>query len=108
LLQAKGTWTAHIAICVSECLPELNCHLFYYCISGFSLALNRTLSGLGREGKAIAVGRVCLPPPSTEGTNLSGAGLPLGILWQLFVSPVTIDLLTVTPAPGYGHIGIIN
>lgn len=58
LLQAKATWTAHIAICVSHCLPELNCHYF---ISGLSLALNRTLSGLGREGRDIAVGPVCLP-----------------------------------------------
>lgn len=44
--------------------------------------------------------------------NLSGAGLPQGILWQLFVSPVIIDPLTVTLAPGYGHtetiIGIGN
>lgn len=26
--------------------------------------------------------------------NLSGTGLPQGVLWHLFVSPVTIDLLT--------------
>lgn len=110
LLQAKATWTAHIAICVSECLPELNCHFFFFFFNFISglLALSRNLSGLGREGKDRAVGRVCLPPPSTEGMNLSGAGLPQGIPWQLFVSPVTIDPLTVTLASGYGHTEIIN
>lgn len=67
--------------------------VFLYFISGLSLALKRTFSGLGKKGKDVSVGQVYLLPPSTEGMNLSGTGLLQGVLGHLFISPVTVDLL---------------